>query len=283
MIVDCPKCNLRHVILERAVGTTVRCSCGTAFQLPHDADTLPALKCANCGGNPPAGANHCPYCDAHLATLRCARCLANSIEGDEHCRACGHKLITPVRKLSVAPANVLDCPRCNEALVSVLIGEGAIDECTRCGGEWLDHELFDLIVKDRRDQESILATLKAMRPSQRARTPSVSNPEGPFYVPCPECRQVMDRRQFAAGSGVVIDVCASHGMWFDQDELSSIIRFVGEGGLEKAAERVHRRRMSELARQQYRAATQAAESKRAAHYHFGGSVLGAIIELLISN
>jgi Zn-finger nucleic acid-binding protein len=41
----------------------------------------------------------------------------------------------------------------------------------------------------------------------------------------------MNRMNFARCSGVIVDVCKKHGTWFDRDELSRIIAFVREGGM----------------------------------------------------
>ena len=47
----------------------------------------------------------------------------------------------------------------------------------------------------------------------------------------------MNRRNFAGSSGVVIDHCRQHGLWFDLHELEHIQRFVADGGIERARSR----------------------------------------------
>ena len=42
----------------------------------------------------------------------------------------------------------------------------------------------------------------------------------------------MNRVNFAHCSGVIIDTCQKHGIWFDRDELSLIVEFIRSGGLE---------------------------------------------------
>jgi Zn-finger nucleic acid-binding protein len=58
---------------------------------------------------------------------------------------------------------------------------------------------------------------------------------GRIYVKCPVCETLMNRRQYASGARVVIDWCKHHGFWFDAGELSRVLDFVSEGGLERAA------------------------------------------------
>ena len=46
----------------------------------------------------------------------------------------------------------------------------------------------------------------------------------------------MNRVNYAKRSGVVIDVCKAHGLWFDRDELRRILAFIASGGLDRARE-----------------------------------------------
>ena len=39
------------------------------------------------------------------------------------------------------------------------------------------------------------------------------------YLPCPVCKSLMNRVNFAHHSGIVIDLCGKDGVWFDRDEL----------------------------------------------------------------
>jgi len=47
----------------------------------------------------------------------------------------------------------------------------------------------------------------------------------------------MHRRNFGRSSGVIVDVCAVHGLWFDRGELPRVLAFVAGGGLERAEAR----------------------------------------------
>jgi Zn-finger nucleic acid-binding protein len=46
----------------------------------------------------------------------------------------------------------------------------------------------------------------------------------------------MNRANFARISGVIIDTCHGHGMWFDPGEMEKIMDFIAHGGLQKAKE-----------------------------------------------
>ena len=54
---------------------------------------------------------------------------------------------------------------------------------------------------------------------------------GKMYIKCPTCSTLMNRKLFATGAGVVVDVCRTHGTFFDAGELPAIIEFVRAGGL----------------------------------------------------
>jgi Zn-finger nucleic acid-binding protein len=44
----------------------------------------------------------------------------------------------------------------------------------------------------------------------------------------------MNRRNYGSTSGVIIDLCREHGIWFDADELARILTWVRAGGAEKS-------------------------------------------------
>lgn len=46
----------------------------------------------------------------------------------------------------------------------------------------------------------------------------------------------MNRVNYAKRSGVVLDVCKAHGIWFDKDELRRVLVFIAGGGLDRARE-----------------------------------------------
>ena len=44
----------------------------------------------------------------------------------------------------------------------------------------------------------------------------------------------MNRLNYARHSGVILDVCKTHGIWFDLDELRRVLAFITGGGLDRA-------------------------------------------------
>lgn len=109
---------------------------------------------------------------------------------------------------------------------SIVLGATTLGECARCEGLWVDVNSFEKICADREEQSAVLGTAAPATP-----LPGALEISKVKYVPCPECSQLMNRMNFARCSGVIVDVCKKHGTWFDRDELSRIIAFIREGGM----------------------------------------------------
>jgi Zn-finger nucleic acid-binding protein len=69
-------------------------------------------------------------------------------------------------------------------------------------------------------------------PPYSRRALSITDPIN--YLPCPVCSELMSRRNFGYSSGVIVDVCLSDGVWFDDGELAQVIAFCASGELTKA-------------------------------------------------
>ena len=82
-----------------------------------------------------------------------------------------------------------------------------------------------------RDEQSAVLAFKPSADRLPAEASKVS------YVPCPICSDLMNRSNFARASGVIIDTCRNHGVWFDADELPRIVSFIQNGGMRMARQR----------------------------------------------
>jgi Zn-finger nucleic acid-binding protein len=64
----------------------------------------------------------------------------------------------------------------------------------------------------------------------------------------------MVRRNLGRGSsGVIVDLCGSHGIWFDADELAHLMAWARSGGLEELRTELARLRSSDDAVRRRRA------------------------------
>jgi Zn-finger nucleic acid-binding protein len=182
------------------------------------------LRCAGCGAPVPPDASQCPYCEAQLASVACPSCFALVPLAATHCPGCGAILAPREAALPDGTA----CPACAKPLAVSRVGDLEVHDCQSCGGLWLDRAVFEQLGASRERQGAVLGAL----PSPGA--PGAVALEPVKYRPCPVCRQFMNRINYAKRSGVVLDVCKAHGLWFDRDELRRVLAFIAGGGLDRA-------------------------------------------------
>ena len=106
-------------------------------------------------------------------------------------------------------------------------GPGVLHDCGRCGGQFVEHDAMRDLV-ERHDRLDVVPRKRV------AYTPVDTRVR---YVACPMCGALMNRRNFGANSGVIVDVCAKHGTWFDAGELPRVLSFIESGGLTRARQR----------------------------------------------
>jgi Zn-finger nucleic acid-binding protein len=103
------------------------------------------------------------------------------------------------------------------------------------------------------------------------------------YLPCPECRSMMTRRNFGGASGVIVDICSAHGVWFDVGELPTVLSFVESGGLAAARRRgleeAERKRRGDLVARST-SAVPGGSAQSGAPEQFIAGAAGALLDLL---
>ena len=186
------------------------------------------LKCPNCGGDASPDQVRCSWCQGSLATVACPSCFATIFSGMKHCPWCGAEVAKaePLKQITEA------CPHCQTTMTLIQLGASQLSECRSCGGVWVSKDFFEKICQDREQQEAVLG-----RPVAEVVAPESAGKPRRVYVPCPACKKLMNRMNFAGCSGVVIDWCREHGTWLDHTELPKIIAFIRGGGLRKARDR----------------------------------------------
>lgn len=180
-----------------------------------------ALNCPNCGAAVADRSVNCSHCRSRLKTMSCSSCFGTIFEGSRFCPLCGEKAVAAGLLDEDDPG---DCPRCGVHLDILRIGEVALAGCRRCEGIWADIDTFETVCADREKQSAVLKRFKEIHVTPRA--------EKVRYMPCPSCGVLMNRNNFAKVSGVIIDTCREHGVWFDAEELPRIVEFIRQGGME---------------------------------------------------
>lgn len=158
--------------------------------------------------------------------------------GSRFCARCGAEA---TREL-IEEEQPLACPRCRDPMQALVLGATTARECSACGGLWLDPASLQRL-SDQREEHADIVSMLARR------TPTIDTPPDVVrYVPCPSCQKLMNRKNFAQSSGVILDVCADHGVWLDRGELERVLGFVADGGLARARAREQQRLVEEQRR-----------------------------------
>lgn len=188
---------------------------------------IEALNCPNCGAGVANDSTECEFCKTRLRTMACPTCFQQIFVGSQFCDHCGAKA---VQVTATDADNLGDCPRCSQRLELLRIGGTSLSQCKKCDGLWADVETFESVCADREKQSAVLGFIGERK--------TIAEPLANIsYVPCPNCKQLMNRSNFAQASGVIIDTCKQHGVWFDAEELPKIIEFIQKGGMEIARQR----------------------------------------------
>jgi Zn-finger nucleic acid-binding protein len=182
-----------------------------------------SMNCPTCGAPVEPGATQCAHCGSRLAMVACPSCFGMVFAGAKFCSHCG----AAIARAEVKEATKELCPRCRVDMQAVVIGETNLRECPRCEGIWADAAALQKICVDREQQSAVLGIATSL-------PVDTNDLENVRYVPCPVCKTLMNRVNFAHCSHVIVDVCRQHGTWFDKDELRRIVEFIRAGGLEAA-------------------------------------------------
>jgi Zn-finger nucleic acid-binding protein len=156
--------------------------------------------------------------------VHCAACFTLNPADAMHCAGCGEKL--GLQPLELPSEH--ECPGCQAPLRAFGASSGRLSECTRCGGQFVEHALLGELL-ERRELYRVVTRVQPPRQNPLDRPVA--------YLKCPVCQTVMNRNNFGGNSGIVVDVCSRHGVWFDPGELPRILEFVQAGGLERARQR----------------------------------------------
>lgn len=233
-IVRCPDCSRRYDASKREIGSHFHCRCGKSLTVAaaegHESEVI---RCSACGGSREQGSDRCGFCGAdftiHEQDLNtvCPDCLARVSDRARFCCHCGAMLAG--EDLAGDEAE-LACPVCGDEakLNSRRLGRENLNvlECSRCAGLWIGHETFALL-RERVVREATPGTESNLpKPAPAA----AMEQQGPRYRLCITCGKMMQRRAYGRGSGVIVDICREHGVWFDDRELQRILQWVAHGG-----------------------------------------------------
>lgn len=159
------------------------------------------------GGAPPTMAIRCLYCGGvrPSAEAACATC------GDA--QACD---ATPA-----SAADRLHCPRCRTVLAAINVDSTLVFQCPSCLGCFVSVHAWSVILQ--RVSEGQPPPLPGFVPLPPGRELPAERLMA--EVSCSRCGRPTDRATFGVRSGVVVDICAMHGIWFDAAEITRALDF----------------------------------------------------------
>lgn len=194
-----------------------------------DLNTGLVLHCPSCGAAVKRGEAKCDYCSAALdfslkgKTVSCPHCFASIPADSRFCVRCAKPVVGLIKEGAVQEDR--PCPRCDVPMRARKIGDFSVIGCEKCSGMFVPHETFEMM------QEN---SQRVIFPTETTRKGTIEPEAQVRYVRCPVCRNMMNRSNFAKMSGVIIDTCKGHGVWFDAGEIEKIMDFIARGGLQKA-------------------------------------------------
>jgi len=124
------------------------------------------------------------------------------------------------------------CPTCDLPLEPETASGQVFERCAQCCRVYFSHDAL----------QQLLSTHAAPPDARGAgyRRPSPLT-DSVRYRKCPSCGELMLRQNFRESSGVVVDVCAAHGIWLDRGELATLIEFASTGAMAEAERRIGER------------------------------------------
>lgn len=288
LLVACSTCKRQLDASGREPGSQFRCSCGELLVVPeprgHDASVV---RCSSCGAPREDGVDSCRFCGSELTLHErdlhtvCPECFARISDRASFCHHCGIP-IAPQGTVGETAAET--CPVCGEdrKLVSRRLGgrDVTVLECGKCAGLWLGKDVFQVLESDARSQAATLLDARK-RPEPPARLTAQT---GPAYRPCVVCGQLMHRQNYGRKSGVILDVCQEHGLWFDAGELDHALRWVRGGWLRQAERTEDEARKEQERRAQYRQMTSGGGGSllpRAAARSTGWEAMGTLLNAVL--
>ena len=222
--IACPQCSRAYAWPpDTKPGTLFHGSCGHSFQLPYVFQAkYGAKKCGHCGApldNPEQ--DICSYCSTALSQglegdkALCSQCLTSNPAKAKFCLECGDSLSGSAPLLAESD---LTCPSCKTNQLDEQ-NHGAMHSfyCKKCHGRWIPLQTIVNLEKSfKKRREDI---------QQRATYIAEFKEDKSPYSRCPECDNMMQRFNFKKSSGIILDRCHSHGMWFDEGELELLQTF----------------------------------------------------------
>lgn len=245
LLVACQACHRQYDASTYPIGSRFRCHCGEIVRVEQpEAHEAVVVRCSACGAPRGDGPN-CNHCGSAFAkfeqdmTSICPHCTTRVSDHARFCHSCGKAIAVDG---TVGDVTDKICPACggDQRMHSRALGPDlSLLECSACAGLWVGHKTFDHVIRRAEEMVTDFAPTKAANKASVA-VGAVQ------YRPCPECAQLMNRSQYGRYSRVIVDTCKAHGVFLDEGELTQILEWVREGGLDRSRQLQHQKNVAQL-------------------------------------
>ena len=180
-------------------------------------------NCRSCSAPLPADSSFCSYC----GTRNDLDVMAMQRFSEEHEES---------RRL---------CPDCEVVMETIHLSEDgsfAVERCQACYGLFFDPGEVQAFLEATVAPAFVVNYQEIVNINHER-----ANRDRPVhYVKCPDCGKYMNRVNFGATSGVVMDQCKAHGVWLSNGELIHLMEWKRAGG-QLLADQRQKARQEELA------------------------------------
>ena len=163
----------------------------------------------------------------------CSNCSAPLPPNSITCEYCGSRNDIDLKGINYYTTHECEsertCPRCSIGLITIdlkINGKFLIERCDQCLGLFFDPGELEALLEatvanvftiNRNELDCINSTMRG-------------NEYGVFYIKCPICANLMNRVNFGAKSGVIVNRCKDHGVWLDGGDLRHLFEWMKAGG-----------------------------------------------------
>lgn len=114
----------------------------------------------------------------------------------------------------------MDCPRCGSRMRDAQVHGCALKTCGECEGTWYPGEALGTVT-DHSLSELRQGPLKETLVADKLEAIDLEAP-----ISCPRCARPMMRYRYTMSCDVILDECLEHGVWLDDGELGSLMKFL---------------------------------------------------------
>jgi len=172
--------------------------------------------------------------------MKCKFCSAPLPKKGPICDYCGQRNPLNLRVLSKVDIEEKsedhNCPVCEIAFDHINIGKSeriVVKRCNDCDGVFITEDILEHLIKREASLrvEVDYRVLRFVQDNPRQKQETVIR-----YRRCPVCEKMMQRINYRAVSGVIVDRCLRHGVWLDGGELKQLFEWKKAGGSAKKSE-----------------------------------------------